>query len=144
MSSITEAEELGVKIIAMIREGGLDMFKCDKCTPELREQRNCDGNENFETSVFAHPLLDVEMYVCPMLLIPSSVYSWLDEYDYYEKYNSAAPSYKDVNYRFWETTKTYETFKYDLKRYNDKHKPKESEDNMSKMAGLFKKGDNNG
>ena len=141
MVELTEIEVLGIKIIAMIREGMLDMFKCSVCSSEMQEQRNCLLKEDFETPVFAHPLIG-ELYMCPMRMIPTSIYDWLDEFDYLEKSQwNNADNYKDVNPRFWLATKQYEQFKYELKQYNDKHKPKESEDNLSKMAGLFNKGD---
>ena len=141
MVSLTETEKIGIKIVALIREGMLDTFKCSVCSSDMAVQRNCDMEDDFPTSVYAHPLVG-EFYVCPMRMISLSVYEWLDEFDYYEKSQwNTAPSYKEVSPRFWLATKYYEQFKFELRQYNEKHKPKESDDNLSKMAGLFKKGD---
>ncbi len=137
---LTDLEILGLQIIALIRNGDLELFKCSTC--QAQKERNCDMLEDFDEPVYAHPLIDGELYVCPMRMIPTSIYSWLDEYTYYEKSQwNTAPSYKDINPRFWEATKFYEQFKYELSEFNKKDKPKDDKDNLSKMAGLFNKGD---
>ena len=128
--------EIGLKIVALIRDGQLNGFQCSMCTKEMKEKRNCSG-EDREDPVYFHK--DVgEFYACPLTFISNSVYSFIDEYDWYEKYPASVPSYKDVNPRYWDSVKFYEKFKYKLlDKTEDKNK--NTEDNMTKMSNLFKK-----
>lgn len=137
MMELTETEEVGLKIIALIREGQLDMFKCAVCSEQMQKNRDCMGEGENQSPVFYHP--DVgEFYSCPIRFIPNSVHTFLDMYDYIEKYPASAPSYEDVNPRFWASVKFYENFKNELehKKLDKKSDPQE---NKSKMASLFKK-----
>ena len=137
--SISELEEIGLQIIALIRAGEMESFQCSKCDSHLQAERNCKGDVDFPYPVYAHKEIG-EFYVCPMLMIPKSVFDWLGEYDYYEKYPSSAPLYDDVNPRFWMATKFFEQFKYTLEQEKKKDDKPSSQDNMSKMASLFNKG----
>lgn len=135
---LTPIEELGIKISVLLRKKQMEGFKCSDCGDEMRASRNHNGDADHSVPVFYHPLLDAQLYVCPIMLIPKSVYSFLDQYDYYEKYPSSAPSYEEVNPRFWEAVKLYEHFSNIV----DKEQPnvnKSSEDNLSKMRKLIKK-----
>jgi hypothetical protein len=132
MISLTPEEEQGLKIIALLREGKMTGFNCSEC--KLQEQRNCTGAEEHSAPVFVSPELG-DLYVCPILLIPRTIIQWVDEYDFYEKYPSAVPSYKDINPRFWIAVKFYESFKGKLSQPEDKQ-PVDSQSNMDKMRQL--------
>lgn len=134
---LTPIEELGIKIVVLLRKKQMDQFKCSDCGDEMRASRNHNGDADHSVPVFYHPLLDAELYVCPMMLIPKSVYSFLDQYDYYEKYPSSAPSYEEVNPRYWEAVKVYENF---MNVVDTEEIPKKStSDNLGKMRKLMKK-----
>ena len=137
-TGLTQYEELGLKIIVLIREKLLDGFECASCTSELQESRNCVGKEDHETPVYYHPEVG-EFYACPLTFISPVISDFVDRYDYYEKYPSAVLSYEDVNPRFWEAVKFYESFKYKIEQSKDKvADSNKSEDNLSKMRSLFK------
>lgn len=131
-------EEIGLKVIALVRDGQLSAFQCSLCDDSLMLDRSCESDSGLDKSVYSHPLLG-EFKSCPLKFISNSVYSFLDEYDYYEKYPSAAPKFGDVVPRFWESVKFYENFRSSLDEDSkDIKKPKaDTSENMSKMAALF-------
>jgi len=134
---LTEIEELGIKIVVLLRKDMLNGIKCSDCGDEMRALRNHNGDADHSVPVFFHELLG-QFYTCPVMMIPKSVYSFLDQYDYYEKYPSSAPSYEEVNPRFWDAVKCYENFSSTVESY--KAKPaKSSEDNLAKMRKLIPK-----
>jgi len=140
---LTDIEELGIKIVVLLRKKLLSGFKCSDCGDDMRASRNHNGDADHSVPVFYHPLLDAQLYVCPIMLIPQSVYSFLDQYDYYEKYPSSAPTYEEVNPRFWEAVKCYENF-MSLVESESQTPKKNPEDNLGKMRKLIKKGVTNG
>jgi len=133
---LTEIEELGIKIAVLLRKDMIG-FECSKCTDELKVIRNHNGDTDHSVPVFYHDLIG-EFFVCPIVMIPKSVILFLDQYDYYEKYPSAAPSYEKVNPRFWEAVKYYENFMCTVMLANEKPAGK-SNDNLSKMKKLISK-----
>lgn len=132
--TLTEEEERALKLIALMREGVLEGFQCSDC--RLQKQRNCEGAEDFSTPVLFLPDIG-QLYVCPVLLIPPTIIQFMDEYDYYEKYPSACPSYKDVNPRFWCAVRFYENYKAKIMEEKIKITQPKS-DNLSKMRELVK------
>lgn len=151
MITLTEAEELGLKTLSLLRLQQLDAFKCDSCNEETREKRNCCGCESHDTPVYYNEHVG-EFYSCPLNFIPDSIIEFADRYDYYEKYPSAAPEFEDVNPRYWASVKFYESFKYKVMNKDNKDKIKgggagdtATDENLAKMRALFKKKEvNNG
>lgn len=135
--AITELEIIGLQLVALMRDGQLSSFKCETCTDEMQELRNCKLDDR-DDPVYAHPLVG-ELFACPMRMVSNSVLGFIDRMDYLEKYPSSAPDYDDVNPRFWEAVKQYESIRNEL-RDTDNSKPS-SDENLSKMASLFKKKD---
>jgi len=133
---LTDIEELGIKIIVLLRKDMLNGFKCTDCSEEMRALRNHNGDADHSVPVFFSELLG-QFYTCPITMIPKSVYSFLDQYDYYEKYPSSAPSYEEVNPRFWDAVKCYENFSSLVESQKDKPKP--VDDNLAKMRNLIPK-----
>ena len=137
---LTSEEELGLKIIVLLRKKYLGDFKCSDCNEHMRAKRNHNGNADHSVPVLVSKELDAVLYTCPIILIPSSIYSFLDQYDYYEKYPAAVPSYEDVNPRFWEAVKFYENYMSEIESdSNSKSNKSSSEDNLSKMKNLIMK-----
>ena len=135
---LTDIEELGLTILAMRRNGQLKQFNCSTCTEDLQKTRNCEG-EDVEEPILPHPFLG-NLYRCPIMMIPTSVISFIQRYDYYEKYPSKAPSYEEVNPRYWASVQFYENVKYEImESKEEENKQEQTENNMSTMAGLFAK-----
>lgn len=134
---LTEIEELGIKIAVLVRKKMLMGFKCSDCGDEMRASRNHNGDADHSVPVFYHPLLDAELYVCPIILISPAVYSFLDQYDYYEKYPASAPSYEEVNPRYWQAVKVYESAMAELE--TEQHQQPKQNDNLGKMRNLINK-----
>ena len=136
---LTDTDELGVKILALVREGLLDSFKCSKCSDEMAKIRNCAGDADNDTPVYINPIVG-EFYACPLTFISDAVMGFLDKYDYQEKYPSTADAYNDVNPRFWNAVKLYEQTKYEIEeeKTNDKGNG-DTDVAMSKMNSLFNK-----
>lgn len=134
MITLTAEEELGLKLIALMRDGKIKGFQCSDC--RLQEQRNCAGAE--EHSIPVLHLADIgDIYVCPIILIPNNIRQFIDEYDYYEKYPSAVPKYGEVNPRFWEAVKFLEQYKISISKDEDKPKA-DTKGNMDKMKNFIK------
>jgi hypothetical protein len=140
MVTLTEEEERGLRIIAMIREGELTGFECETC--QLHEQRNCAGAEDHSVPVLFKPELG-QLFVCPIRLIPKNIITFLDEYDFYEKYPSAVPHYRDINPRFWAAVKFFDNARAKIinNKSDSKGKPKmNDQENRSKMKDLVRRG----
>ena len=136
---LTEIETMGLKTLILLRLKKLDSFQCWDCTEDMREQRNCACNDNDDKPVFYYPEVG-EYYACPLKFISESILEFIDRYDFYEKYPTSAPSYEEVNPRFWEALKFYESFTFNLEHDNKHEKDSESsDDNLAKMKTLFKK-----
>lgn len=127
MVNLSPEEKLGIKLIVLLRSGVIKGVECGTCKLECKTRK------------FFHPDLG-QFTGCPLLFIPNNIYAFLDEYDYYEKYPSSAPSYHKVNPKFWEAVKTYESYRNKIEKENNKAKPSsDTEENMSKMKSLFNK-----
>ncbi len=129
-------EEIGIKVVCLIRSGKLSSYKCSTCRQQ--KERNCEGEEG-DYDVFYHPLVG-EFGVCPIKCIPDSVYSFLELYDYCEKYPSTAPTYDKVNPRYWEATKLYDSFMNELKEDKSETEDKEEDERMARMRKLMSRG----
>jgi hypothetical protein len=79
-----------------------------------------------------------EFYACPIQCIPQSVYSFLERYDYYEKYPNSAPSFEDVNPRYLEALKVYESNMKNMSAPKEVKKKDVHKSNISKMKSLMK------
>jgi hypothetical protein len=135
---LTEIEEIGIKIVVLLRKKMLSGYSCSDCTDEMKATRNCNGDADHSVPVFYNPHIG-QSYVCPMRLIPKSVYSFIDQYDYYEKYPASAPSYENVNPRYWDAVRLYEQFTYEVDKVEDKPQQKDTtENNLSRMKSLMK------
>jgi hypothetical protein len=134
MIELDELEKVGITLIAIARTEGLEAFDCSTCT--LQDKRNCECDGAKTDGVFYHELLG-ELTACPLRYISQAVVDFFDQYDYYEKYPSSAPSYYEQNPRFWQAVKHYESIKTKL-TIKEKSSNKET-DNLSKMHSLFKK-----
>lgn len=121
--------------MVLLRNGKMDGYKCSGCTDEVKLSRNCSGDVSKDVPVFYNEILDVQSNVCPIRLIPRSVISFADKYDYYEKYPSSAPSYEEVNSRYWDSVKVYESFTCKILESHKDKAPKENE-NLSKLRAL--------
>lgn len=136
MAQLHEMEIIGLQVVCAMRCGHLGAFSCNECTSELQEERNCNGLDN-DTPV--HYIDGVgEFYACPVQCIPESVYSFLSRYDYYEKYPNSAPSFEDVNPRYLEALKVYESTIKKMTAPQEKPKKELHKSNISKMKTLMK------
>jgi hypothetical protein len=104
---LNDLEMMGLKIAVMCRTGELKTFSCSTCSPELQEMRNCSG------AVEGKPVLYLpsigQLNVCPLRLIPDTIYKFLDKNDYIKKFpNSYIIPYEDCNPKFWEAVKMYD------------------------------------
>jgi len=134
---LTDIEEQGIKIAVLLRKKMLNGIQCSDCSDAQRESRNHNGDADHSVPVFYNIHVG-EFYVCPIVMIPKSVYSFLDRYDYYEKYPSAAPSYEEVNPRFWDAVKVYENFMGKIEAEELKS-PTPKVDNLAKLRNLIPK-----
>jgi hypothetical protein len=132
---LTYIEELGIKLLVLLRNGKLEGYKCSGCTDEVKLSRNCSGDVSKDVPVFYNEILKVQSNVCPIRLIPRSVMTFADKYDYYEKYPSSAPSYEEVNSRYWDSVKLYESFTSEILNSKDKA-PGSDDDKLSKLRAL--------
>jgi len=135
MISLTALEKLGLTIVALMRSKQLDAFKCEHCTAEMQESRDCNGNGLLEESVFYHSKTG-EFFSCPVLFVSSAIGEFISEFDYLEKYPNTAVNFKDVNPRFWESVKFFEGLMFELNS-KDKEKVNNSDSSMKKMNALF-------
>lgn len=104
---LSDEEEMGIRLLVLIRTGQLKGFNCSQCNEELQKRRNCNG-ENSEIPVAFYPTMG-QFYICPLKAITSTIYDWAEQYDYYEKYPSAyTVSFKDCNPKWWSAVKLYE------------------------------------
>jgi hypothetical protein len=131
---LTDIEEVGIKLAILLRKQKIVGYSCADCSEDKQILRNCNGDSEHSVPVFSHPLIG-QCYVCPMRLIPQSIFGFLDKYDYYEKYPSAVPSYEEVNPRFWDAVKLYEGFSHEVDTLKESKAP-ETENNLSKMRAL--------
>ncbi len=132
---LSEMEQVGIKMVVLMRYSKTPLpFKCEGCVSQ--DKYNCAGVEEHSAPVFYHKDFGT-FYYCPMLTITPQIANFIDEYDYYEKYPSSAPKYQDVNFRYWDACKVYESYKNIM--LNDDTPPKpDSATNMSKMQSLIK------
>lgn len=142
MIKLTEIEEIGLTILALIRSGEFKTFKCSMCSQEMQEQRDHNMRGDSEIPVTHHPLLG-DFYTCPIRFISESVYSFQKQYDYYEKYPASVPSYEDINARYWASLQFFENIKYELeseqlKKNSQNKNNNNSQDNKKAMTDLFK------
>jgi hypothetical protein len=138
---LDEVEILGLKIVALAQTGGLDTFKCSACSSIMREKRMCDGVENSETPVFYHPDIG-EFYKCPMRFIPNSIGSFIERYNFYEKYPNAMKSFEETNPRYWKAVTLFEQFKTEFK--SDNNTTGRDSENVSRLKSLIRSGGTNG
>ena len=133
---LTNEERVGLTILVLLRYGHLDNFECEKCTDHLKKQRNCLGGDS--SFSYSHPLLKNEILnACPKMFIPHNILSFVDQYDYYEKYPATAPKYEEVNHKFWEAVKYFDNKKYELSAMSEDLKSKKkSSDNMQAMRNF--------
>jgi hypothetical protein len=78
---------------------GLISFSCDKCldAPYIKENLGCDQPTQTPARWLDE---DEEWYNCPMRFIPSSVVSFILEYDSYKDKWSTPPRYGDFGAKF--------------------------------------------
>jgi hypothetical protein len=103
---LNEWEEVGIKILVLIHTGAMNITQGEV---DLRAKVPRDLQDEFD-----YQLTD------PMKYIPQNIVDFIDEYFYYEKYNSAAPSYEDVNPRYWEAVKLYDSYKNRITNVSNK------------------------
>jgi hypothetical protein len=124
----------GLQVLAMIHGGELDI-SCDNCN------NNCD-------EVSEHPLVVTEIgefYSCPLKWLTPQVYNWYEEYSYLEIYPATAPSFNDVNIRYWEAVKVYKNTLNSIERRRINNKPsavdneKRTSTSLSKLKNEFRK-----
>lgn len=134
--AIDGIEELGLKVLALIKSGKLEAFKCALCSEEMQKDRNCECEVGLGKKVHAHPMVG-EFDTCPIKFISNSIYSFDDKYRYNEKHPSSVPSYEDAVSRFWEAEKFFDDFLYKLEKEELENPQVDDNENMSKMAKLF-------
>lgn len=100
--------EDGISTLALIHNDMLPM-KCTKCTSELMEEYNHDCNE-VDSPVWFDANRLTEYYACPIMLIPSIIYQWYDEYVYIKEYGGIAKPYDECDSLFWWFCKTYDRY----------------------------------
>jgi len=133
---LEEIEIIGIKVIGLMRAGRLDPFKCSECNVELKKSRNCYGCSGDREVHYEEGI--GQFYSCPVNFIPNSVHTFLDRYDFCEKYPNSSLPYSEVNPRYWEAVKVYDSFMGEL-RNNGKEVVSEKEEDamMAKMESLF-------
>ena len=129
-------EIIGLQVVCAMRCGHLGAFSCNECTESQQEERNCLAVESDDAVIYLDGV--GEFYTCPIQCIPQSVYSFLERYDYYEKYPNSAPSFEDVNPRYLESLKVYESNMRQMTAPQEKPKKELHKSNISKMKSLMK------
>ena len=136
MAILHEMETIGLQVVCAMRCGQLGAFSCNECTAELQEERNCLGVDK-DVAVYYMDGVG-EFYACPVQCIPESVYSFLARYDYYEKYPNSAPSFEEVNPRYLEALKVYESNIRKMTAPQEKPQKELHKSNISRMRSLIK------
>lgn len=131
MNYLTEIEELGIKIIALIHQGLLD---ANESGIDLRVRVTEDLHTEF----------DYQLSGKAYEYIPGAVIDFIDERFYLETYPGAAPTYDKVNLRFWLATKYYTTMMNKLepmkqKQAETQQKYAQSKQKNSKVLNHFNK-----
>ena len=97
--------EAGIVALALSHCGIID-WSCDGCEGLRQQDLHCSGESEY-------PLFEWnehEWYSCPLKWLSPQVYSWYDEYSYYEVYPSSAPAYNDVNTTYSTTRGAIDDF----------------------------------
>lgn len=128
--NLEHEERLGLIIICLFHSGLLkNEIYPDDFTVELTTRLPEKYWNEFDYVVDMNTIMD---------FIPNNIFEFIDRYDYYKTFTGAnAPSYEDVNPKFWSSVKLYERIMSDLREV-----PKEeTKQNMSPDAALnlFKK-----
>ena len=132
---LTDIEKTGINIIVLIRVGLMRGFFCDICKESGKDvERNCAGKEQDET-VFYHELAG-EFTACPLLFVPNKLLDDLDHYDYIRKFPAKAPNYEDVNPRFWEMIKYYDSFESKAIAFSREEAPKANNNEANDLKRL--------
>ena len=135
-ANLHEMEIIGLQVVCAMRCGLLGAFSCNECSLELQEERNCNGLDSDKSVLYLDGI--GEFYACPIKFIPESVYSFIEMYDYYEKYPNSAPSFDDVNPRYLQALKLYESTTREMSSPKEKPKKDVHKSNISKMRSLMK------
>jgi len=135
---MSELEELSVKLAVLAQSGELSMFECDSCKEQGKDvKRNCICQKS-DDAVFYHPLIG-ELAACPIRYIPDAIIEFLDRYRYYMAFPSSAPRYEDVNPRFWEAFKLYQSFEVTVKSYIYSNGTKKDPDSAKKAMSSLRR-----
>jgi hypothetical protein len=129
--------EAGIIVLALIHVGEIT-FNCESCNTLMQKDLCCSGEAPYP--VMIHD--EYEFYSCPIKWLSDAVYSWYDEYSYYEIYPNSAPSYDNVNLRYWDCVKIYKSTlnKAEIDKIHKKSNNKGNTDvSLSKLRQGFKK-----
>lgn len=132
--------ETGIAVLALIQMGELDI-SCNDCNEAKQRDLYCSGYS--DSPLF---ITDIgEFYSCPCKWLTPQVYEWYDEFSYYEIYPSSAPSYNNMNIRYWEAVKIYKNTinSIERSRMNNKQSNADKErltsSSLSKLKNQFRK-----
>jgi hypothetical protein len=137
VTSLDDIEIIGLQVVCAVRCGHLGAFSCNECEDHEKEEKNCLGVDSDTPVKYLEGV--GEFYACPIQFVPQSVYSFLERYDYYEKYPSGAPSFEAVNPRYLEALKVYESTMQKLSAPQEKPKKDLHKSNVSRMNALIVK-----
>ena len=114
---LDEYEEVAIKILVLLHTGSLKVTIGDI---DLRTKVPRDMHDEFDYQL-----------TNPLEHIPQNIMDFIDEHFYYETYPGAAPKYSEVNPRFWEASKIYNTYKNKILNHANKQP-----DQQSKPKGI--------
>ena len=104
-----EYESLSLKLLAvMMYQGDFGALSCQGC--QMKEQLNCDMDENIEDQVYYFDPLSISINTCPLNCIQSQHIDFFDRYKYYSE-SGKMPEYEQCQAWYWRLHKEFSGYR---------------------------------